>query len=140
MHTPFEEYFPEILSVMDSFLFKNGKMLEARREPILNLAAQTTFIIFPPNMPALPEIDAMDFMLRMKDIIQEERKNDLDDPFLSNEPKVLDFVIEKLQDITPPGELMAPAAIFFMTLIDELHDAMMDLIGQFLDDHPDLFD
>jgi len=140
LRSRFEKAFPEVITVIDSFLFDEGKIPMTVREPILDLATQTAFIVFHPDMPSLPEIYESDLMETMLDRVRDTDERSEDSPIGMEEPELMRFVNKKLQNLLDPGKDIAAVIIFFMAFTDELHHAMMDLIGQFLDDHPDLFD
>ncbi len=140
LRSRFEKAFPEVITVIDSFLFDEGKIPMTVREPILDLATQTAFIVFHPDMPSLPEIYESDLMETMLERVRDADERSEDSPIGMEEPELMRFVNKKLQNLLDPGRDIAAVIIFFMAFTDELHHAMMDLIGQFLDDHPDLFD
>lgn len=136
----FEKSFPEVITVMDSFLFDAGKIPTTLREPILDLAAQTAFIVFHPDMPSMPEIYGSGLMQAMLDRVQDAHEQSEYSPIGMEEPELMRFVTEKLQNLLGPGREITAVIIFFIAFTDELHVAMMELIELFLEDNPDLFD
>ena len=136
----FKEAFPDVVTVIDSFLFDEGKIPMTMRELILDLAAQTAFIIFHPDMPSLPKIYGSNLMETMLDRVRNERRKSDDSPVEMEEPELMRFVNKKLQNLPIPDKDVALVIIFFMAFTDELHHAMLELLEQFLNDHPDLFD
>ena len=136
----FEKSFPEVITTMDSFLFDAGKIPTTLREPILDLAAQTAFIVFHPNMPSMPEVYGSDLMQAMLDRVQDAHESSEGSPIGMEEPELMRFVTEKLQNLLDPGREITAVIIFFMAFTDELHLAMLELMNQFFDDHPDLLD
>jgi len=136
----FEKAFPEVIAVMDSFVFNEGKIPTTLREPILDLAAQTAFIVFHPDMPAMPEVYGSDLMQAMMDHVQDAHERPEESSIGMEEPELMRFAAKKLRNLLDPGREIAAVVIFFMAFTDELHLAMMDLMNQFLDENPDLLD
>jgi len=136
----FEKAFPEVITVMDSFVFNEGKIPTTLREPILDLAAQTAFIVFHPDMPSMPEVYESDLMQAMLNRVQDAHQRPEDSPIGMEEPELMRFATKKLKNLLDPGREITVVVIFFMAFTDELHLAMMDLMNQFLDENPDLLD
>ncbi len=136
----FKEAFPDVVTVIDSFLFDAGKIPMTMRELILDLAAQTAFIMFNSDLPDLPKIYGSNLMQTMLDRVRNERRKSDDSPVEMEEPELMRFVNKKLQNLPIPDKDVALVIIFFMAFTDELHHAMLELLEQFLNEHPDLFE
>ncbi len=135
-----EEKGPKIIEMLNIAIFDGEYLPKHLSAPILELTAQATFLLVHPRIPFIPEFSESDFIERMKINAQADRVADIYNPLFSKEPVLLPFIVKKLEALIPITINMGPTAVFFMTLLDVLHDLMNDLMTQIVDDHPELFD
>lgn len=134
-----EDKCPVIIDLLNAF-FDEGRLPRVLYAPILELTAKITFTIVHPNIPFI-DLTEIDMIESAKAIMHEEKEASTDSPFLSEEPELLGLVLDHLKRIIPKNTSLAPISIFFMALIDALHNLMVEVMTQLLDDLPeDFFD
>ena len=132
-----EEKCPVIIDLLNVF-FKDERLPRVLYAPILELTAKITFTIVHPNIPFI-NLSEVDMIKSAAAIIQEVKEASEDTHVLSEEPVLLDYVLDHLNRIIPKDTPHAPISIFFMALIDSLHTRMIELMTQLQDDLPEDF-
>jgi hypothetical protein len=134
-----EDKCPVIIEILDMF-FDGGRHPKLLYAPVLELTAKITFTIVHPNVPFF-DFPQENIIGAIDTILQEENEASADSPFISEEPVLLDCVLVELNKIIPKNTPRRTIDIFLMALIDTLHNWMIEVMTQLLDDLPeDFFD
>jgi hypothetical protein len=121
--------FPDVHTFLQEGLFDQQLGVAKRLQPqILALAAQTSFLFFPPAYPA-PEIPIAYLKGSLGEIMDAALADEKYPPeSFAKQPHVMIFMIERLSEIfgTRASRAETCVTLFFAAFINELHEALYD--------------